>query len=78
MDPQTFARGRSALSISAEMGFTEICEYLIEQGIDASRVSIASFGEYKPVQSGKDATTKAKNRRVEIMLRMANTTVTQN
>ncbi len=52
-------------------------EYLIERGVDASRISIASYGEYKPVQSGKDGTAKAKNRRVEIMLRMANTTVTQ-
>jgi chemotaxis protein MotB len=52
-------------------------EFLIEKGVKASRISIASFGEYKPVLTGKDATSKAKNRRVEIMLRMANTTITQ-
>lgn len=38
IDPDSFARGRSALSISAEMGFTEICEYLIEQGADVENL----------------------------------------
>lgn len=52
-------------------------EFMIENGVAPSRVSIASFGEYKPVVNGKDANSKAKNRRVEIMLRMANTTITQ-
>ena len=52
-------------------------EYLVERGIDANRISIASFGQYKPMVKGKDAGSKAKNRRVEIMLRMVNTTIGQ-
>jgi chemotaxis protein MotB len=49
--------------------------YLIEKGVKAGRISIASFGEFQPVMSGKDNKTKATNRRVEIMFRMVNTTV---
>lgn len=52
-------------------------KYLIGQGIKASRISIASFAEHKPVETGKDPKSKAKNRRVEIMIRMANTTITE-
>jgi chemotaxis protein MotB len=51
-------------------------EFLVENGVAPSRISIASFGEYKPVLMGKDSKSKAKNRRVEIMIRMANTTIT--
>ncbi len=51
--------------------------FLVEQGIAASRISIASFGQYKPLRQGKDSKSKSQNRRVEIMLRMANTTITQ-
>ncbi|MDG2149131.1 MAG: OmpA family protein [Planctomycetota bacterium] len=51
-------------------------EFLVENGVDGSRISIASFGEFKPVVGGKDSKAKAKNRRVEIMIRMANSTIT--
>ncbi len=52
-------------------------EYLIEKGIPSKRIGIASFAEYRPVASGTGSDAKAKNRRVEIMLQMANTTVTE-
>ena len=51
-------------------------EYLISKGIPASRIAVASFAEHRPVVNGKTAEAKAKNRRVEIMLQMVNTTVT--
>ena len=42
--------------------------YLIENGIDASRLSSAGFGESKPIDSNKTAKGKANNRRVEVKL----------
>ena len=42
--------------------------YLIEQGIEASRLSSKGFGESMPVDSNKTAKGKANNRRVEVKL----------
>ena len=42
--------------------------YLIENGIDASRLTSAGFGESKPIDSNKTAAGKANNRRVEVKL----------
>ncbi len=42
--------------------------YLIENGIDASRLSSAGFGESKPIDTNKTAKGKANNRRVEVKL----------
>ncbi|MBQ0116686.1 MAG: OmpA family protein [Flavobacterium sp.] len=42
--------------------------YLIEKGIDASRLSSQGFGESKPIDSNKTAKGKANNRRVEVLL----------
>lgn len=42
--------------------------YLTENGIAASRLSSAGFGESKPIDSNKTAKGKANNRRVEVKL----------
>lgn len=42
--------------------------YLIENGIDASRLTSVGFGESKPIDSNKTAAGKANNRRVEVKL----------
>ena len=42
--------------------------YLVEKGIDASRLSSAGFGESQPVDSNKTKAGKANNRRVEVKL----------
>jgi outer membrane protein OmpA-like peptidoglycan-associated protein len=42
--------------------------FLIENGIDTSRLSSVGFGETKPVDSNKTAAGRAKNRRVEVKL----------
>ena len=42
--------------------------FLIENGIDASRLSSKGFGESMPVESNKTAKGKANNRRVEVKL----------
>ncbi|OYQ43901.1 OmpA family protein [Flavobacterium aurantiibacter] len=42
--------------------------YLIENGVAASRLTSAGFGESKPIDSNKTAKGKANNRRVEVKL----------
>ena len=42
--------------------------YLIENGIDASRLSATGFGEKYPIDSNKTKAGKANNRRVEVKL----------
>lgn len=42
--------------------------YLIEKGIDASRLESKGFGESKPIDTNKTAKGKANNRRVEVLL----------
>jgi outer membrane protein OmpA-like peptidoglycan-associated protein len=42
--------------------------FLVENGIDDSRLSSKGFGESAPVDSNKTAKGKANNRRVEVKL----------
>lgn len=42
--------------------------YLIENGIDTSRLSSAGYGESRPIDTNKTAAGKANNRRVEVKL----------
>ena len=42
--------------------------YLVENGIDASRLTSAGFGESKPIDTNKTKAGKANNRRVEVKL----------
>lgn len=42
--------------------------YLVENGIDGSRLTSAGFGESKPIASNKTKAGKAQNRRVEVKL----------
>ena len=37
--------------------------YLVERGVDASRIKVVSFGEEKPEASGHNEEAWAKNRR---------------
>ncbi len=43
-------------------------DYLIENGIDADRLSSVGYGESKPIDTNKTAKGKANNRRVEVKL----------
>jgi outer membrane protein OmpA-like peptidoglycan-associated protein len=47
---------------------TAVKNYLIENGIAASRLTSAGFGETKPIDSNKTKAGKANNRRVEVKL----------
>lgn len=42
--------------------------YLVENGIDANRLTLVGYGESKPSSSNKTASGKANNRRVEVKL----------
>jgi len=55
---QTLSEGRAAA----------VKNYLIENGIAASRLTSVGFGETKPVSSNKTSKGKAENRRVEVKL----------
>ncbi len=39
--------------------------YMVEKGIDASRVETVGYGRSKPIDTGKSAKARAKNRRIE-------------
>jgi outer membrane protein OmpA-like peptidoglycan-associated protein len=43
-------------------------QYLVDQGIDGSRLSAVSFGESRPVADNATADGRAENRRVEIIV----------
>jgi len=60
-----YPRGNIELGMNRALS---VQQYLIDHGIDASRISIASWGEHKPLEPGKGSEAKARNRRVEIMV----------
>lgn len=43
-------------------------DYLVEQGVDASKISIVALGETEPLMSGNSATAYAQNRSVQVTL----------
>ena len=43
--------------------------YLVSKGVEEDRISVLSFGPQRPVAIGADSESKARNRRVEIMLK---------
>jgi len=42
--------------------------FLIQQGIEPSRLTAVSFGKERPAESGKNEETRAKNRRVHFLI----------
>jgi len=47
---------------------TAVIKYLIEQGISATRLAAAGFGEYQPIDAGNSDDAYRKNRRIEFKL----------
>ena len=69
LEGHTDADGSEAMNQKlSEDRAAAVKNYLIEQGIEASRLSSKGFGESAPVDSNKTAKGKANNRRVEVKL----------
>lgn len=43
-------------------------QFLLDRGIESSRLSTASYGKKRPAVSGRDASSRAKNRRVDFKI----------
>ncbi len=69
VDGHTDERGTAEYNMSlGERRSQTVVNYLSNSGIDKSRLSIVSFGQEKPMNSGSDEVAYAKNRRVEFRL----------
>ena len=49
----------------------DVVRFLVSKGVDPNALSAAGFGETRPVASNDTAAGKAKNRRIEILLKSA-------
>ena len=65
--PISTARFPSNWELSATRAVT-VLRFLIEQGMDASRLSAEGFGPYRPIESNDTPGGRARNRRIEIVL----------
>ncbi len=45
-----------------------VVKYLVTQGVPAERLAAAGFGEYQPIEPGKSAAARSRNRRIELKL----------
>ncbi|MBF6607466.1 MAG: OmpA family protein [Flavobacterium sp.] len=69
VEGHTDSDGSNALNQTlSENRAAAVVGYLIENGIDRSRLMSAGFGETKPIDTNKTAKGKANNRRVEVKL----------
>lgn len=59
--------GQQNLDLS-KLRAISVTRYLVEQGIDGSRLAPRAFGESQPIQSNETAPGRAANRRVELNL----------
>ena len=56
------SKTKSTLGIELEVS------YLIKKGVKPSRLSAAGFGEFQPLDDGRDEISNRRNRRIEIKL----------
>ena len=68
-DPIKKSKWKDNLELSAQRSLT-VVRYLIGRGIDEKRIRAVGCGPARPVASNANATGKAKNRRVEIVVYM--------
>ena len=69
VEGHTDSDGSNALNQTlSENRAAAVVGYLIENGIERSRLNSAGFGETKPIATNKTAAGKAQNRRVEVKL----------
>lgn len=66
--PITKSQWGTNLRLSVERAMV-VAEYLIQSGgLKAENVGVSGYGEYRPTGPGSDDASKAKNRRVEILM----------
>ncbi len=67
-DPIKYSSWKSNWELSAARALS-VLHYFIDEGlVKPERLSIAGFGEYRPVVSNDSSENKRKNRRVEIVI----------
>ena len=66
-DPIRKSKWKDNWELSAQRALT-VARYLIKQGIDEEKIRAVGCGESRPIASNSNATGKAKNRRVEIVV----------
>ena len=59
---------KEALKKLSESRANAVKDYLVENGIDGSRLSAAGYGESKPIDTNATSEGRRNNRRVEINL----------
>jgi peptidoglycan-associated lipoprotein len=59
----------AANMVVAEKRAVSVMKYLVSKGLEPGRISIASYGSDRPVCMEKNATCRAKNRRVSILVK---------
>jgi len=66
------ARGTDTYNIALGKRRAEsVKKFLVGQGIKTDRIVTVSYGENKPIASGQDETSWAKNRRAQILITLA-------
>lgn len=69
IEGHTDSDGKDAMNQTlSENRAAAVKNYLIENGIDASRLNSVGYGETRPIDTNKTAKGKANNRRVEVKL----------
>ncbi|HEX8562284.1 MAG TPA: OmpA family protein [Flavobacterium sp.] len=69
IEGHTDSDGSNALNQTlSENRAAAVVNYLVENGIERSRLNSSGFGETKPIATNKTAAGKAQNRRVEVKL----------
>jgi outer membrane protein OmpA-like peptidoglycan-associated protein len=53
----------------SESRANSVKQYLVDNGIDESRIVATGYGETKPIADNKTAAGRSKNRRVEMKMR---------
>jgi chemotaxis protein MotB len=66
-DPIRKSKWKDNWELSAQRALT-VARYLIKQGVDEEKIRAVGCGESRPIASNSNATGKAKNRRVEIVV----------